>query len=156
GMLDDWRKGRAGAPAPSLDNAVIEGAGPGTSSKLSDEIGEVLLERLGTEHALLLLDAFDEVPDSQRQRLLGALGSWVRDNPKAQVWFSSRVVGYQQPWPIPGRSEAEREMELLPFADDQIVAFVRAFFDGDQAGAQELSELLRRAPQVRGIAQIPL
>jgi predicted NACHT family NTPase len=157
--LEERHKNIADSPAPSLPDAVIESlrtADSGTSIKLSVEMREALFERLGTEHAFLLLDAFDEVPASQRQRLLGALRAWVRSNPMSRVLFSSRVVGDQQPWTIPGSSETEREMELLPFGDDQMAAFVQAFFDGDATSIRELGELLRRAPQVRGMAQIPL
>jgi hypothetical protein len=150
------RKGAADSPRPLLADAVIEAVGAVTPSGLSDQMREVFREPLGTEHVLLLLDAFDEVPHALRPRLLSALGVWMQNNPQARVLFSSRAVGYQQPWPIPERSEAEREMELLPFADPQMVAFVEAFFAGDAAAGGEVTNLLRRAPQVRGMAQIPL
>jgi predicted NACHT family NTPase len=154
--LDTPEASRTAVETSSLANAVIEALKLTTSNNLSDELGKLLDERLGAEHGLLLLDAFDEVPDSQRPRLLRALGSWVQNNPKARVLFSSRVAGYQQPWQVPERSEVEREMELLPFDDGQIAAFVHAFYDGDTAAMQDLGELLRRAPQVRGMAQFPL
>src|SRR5262249_2007323 len=112
--------------------------------------------RLGTGGGLLLLDAYDEVPDDRRPLLLRTLGEWVPGNPQARVLFTSRVVGYQRPWPLPERSETDREMEMLPFADDQVGAFAGAFFAGEPEAARELRELLRRAPQVRGMAQIPL
>src|SRR5262249_23889552 len=74
-----------------------------------------------------------------------------------RILFTSRVVGYEQPpWPIPPKSETEREMELLPFADEQIGAFLDAFFANDRPAATQLRDLIRRAPQLRGMAQIPL
>jgi hypothetical protein len=162
--LEERRKHVAGAPPPSLPEAVVESllrwqlpAPPGgTSRPLSERVLELLRSRLGTEHGLLLLDAFDEVPDERRPLLRGSLGEWVRGNPGARVLFTSRVVGYEQPWPIAERSETEREMELLPFDDAQMGAFVDAFFAGDPPAARELRELLRRAVQLRGMAQAPL
>jgi hypothetical protein len=150
------RRRVADSPVPSLADAVIEAVGTGSSSRWSDQMLKVVRERLGTEHSLLLLDAFDEVPSRLRARLLDALSGWVQGNPQSRILFTSRVVGYQWPWPISGRSEAEGEMQLLPFADDQMAAFVQAFFDGNTAAIQEVGELLRRAPQVRGLTRNPL
>lgn len=160
---------------PTLPDAVIESlrtwqrtardAGP--SHALSEQTLAFLRGRLGEEKALLLLDAFDEVSDARlepsdprspslRDKILDALKAWVPANEKARVLFTSRVVGYQRPWTIPERSETEREMELLPFDDTQMGAFADAFFASDAAAATELRELLRRTPQLRGMAQIPL
>jgi hypothetical protein len=149
---------------PTLPDAVIESlrtwqmpsAGTRASRKLSESTLGFLRERLGTEHVLLLLDAFDEVPAEQRPALLRVLGEWVPGNPQARVLLTSRVVGYQPPWTLPDRSDSEREMELLPFDDEQMGRFVEAFFAGESAAAPELRDLLRRTPQVRGMAQIPL
>jgi hypothetical protein len=149
---------------PSLPDAVVASlqtwqlpaTDTGPSSRLSQPTLDFLRGRLGTEGALLLLDAFDEVPPDQRAALLRVLGEWVPANNKARVLFTSRVVGYQPPWTIPERSETEREMELLPFDDAQMGAFADAFFAGDSAAAGDLREMLRRTPQVRGVAQVPL
>jgi hypothetical protein len=162
--LEERRKHIIDAPAPTLPEAVIESlrswqlraTDEGPSQPMSPQMLDMLRTRLGSEQAVLLLDAFDEVPDEHRKPLLNALQEWVPRNPQALVLFTSRVVGYQQPWPIPERSETEREMELLPFADDQMDTFVDAFFASEAEAARGLRELLRRAPQIRGMAQVPL
>jgi hypothetical protein len=162
--LEGQRAHGAAGPVPTLPEAVIESLRrwqlPATerepSRGLSPQLLDLLQGRLGTEHALLLLDAFDEVPEEERPPLLQALGEWVPHNPQARVLFTSRIVGYQQPWPLSGGTDAERETELLPFDDDQVGSFVGAFFGGDAEAAQDLRALLPRAPQVRGMVQIPL
>jgi hypothetical protein len=152
------------ADVPTLPEAVVwalrdrqlPAGATGPSRMLSPHVLDLLRSRLGTEHSLLLLDAYDEVPADRRPLLRQALGAWVPHNPQARTLFTSRVVGYEPPWPIAERSETEREMELLPFDDTQMGAFVEAFFAGEPPAARELSDLLRRAPQARGMAQIPL
>jgi hypothetical protein len=47
-------------------------------------------------------------------------------------------------------------MELLPFDDGQMGQFVDGFFAGEPAAGKDMREMLRRMPQVRGMAQIPL
>jgi len=144
------------AVAESLQSWQLPATEAGRSRGLSEPTRAFLRDQLGTEKALLLLDAFDEVAADQRPALLRVLGEWVPANNKAPVLFTSRVVGYQPPWTIPERSEKVREMELLPFDDAQMGGFVDAFFASDSSAARELRELLRRMPQMRGMAQIPL
>jgi hypothetical protein len=160
----EQRRDHGTADLPTLPDAVLASlqtwelpaTDQGTSRRLSPDTLQFLRDRLGTERVVLLLDAFDEVHDEQRPSLLRVLGEWVPKNPAAWVLFTSRVVGYQQPWTFPERSETEREMELLPFDDGQMGTFADAFFAGEPAAAKDLRELLRRTPQVRGMAQIPL
>jgi hypothetical protein len=150
--LEERRKHGADAPPPTLPDAVVESL----RGRLPERLLKLLRERLGTEQAILLLDAFDEVPPERRAALRQALHEWVLAAPQAHLLFTSRVVGYEPPWPIAGRSETEREMELLPFDDAQTGAFVGAFFAGEPGAGRELHELLRRAPQLRGMAEVPL
>ncbi|MCX6911347.1 MAG: NACHT domain-containing protein [Verrucomicrobia bacterium] len=140
----------------SLRKLQLPAKDPVPSHRLSDDLINLLRQRLGSDKCLLLLDAFDEVPADRRQPLLVALGDWVPKNPQACILFTSRVVGYSPPWPIPEQSETEREMELMPFDDSQIGDFANAFFAGDPPAAQELREAIIRTPQLRGMAQIPL
>src|SRR5262249_43192435 len=126
------------------------GVGESLGGGLRERRVKLLRERLGTEQAILLLDAFDEVPVERRAVLRQALHDWVPGTPQARLLFTSRVVGYEPPWPIAGRSETEREMELLPFDDAQTGAFMDAFFAGEPGAGRELRELLRRGAPPRG------
>ena len=137
--------------AATLTEAVVASLRDAAKS-----VRDLVSERLGTDNCLLLLDAFDEAPADKRHGLLTALGEWVHKHPQARVFFTSRAVGYAPPWRIPKDSEIEREMELLPFDDGQLSAFLDAFFASDAAAAQELRDILHRAPQLRGMAQYPL
>jgi predicted NACHT family NTPase len=150
--VEERRKHIADAPPATLPDAVVESL----RARWSDRLLKLLRERLGTEQAILLLDAFDEVPVERRAVLRQALHDWVPGTPQACVLFTSRVVGYEPPWPIAGPSETEREMELLPFDDAQTGAFMDGFFAGEPAVGRELHELLRRVPQLRGLAGVPL
>jgi predicted NACHT family NTPase len=150
--LEERCKHSADAPPATLPDAVVESL----RARWSERVLNLLRERLGTEQAVLLLDAFDEVPPERRAVLRQALHDWVPGTPQARVLFTSRVVGYEPPWPIAGCSETEREMELLPFDDAQTEAFVDGFFAGEPPAGRELHELLRRAPQLRGMARVPL
>jgi hypothetical protein len=138
---------------PALPEAILERL---FQANVPAKVRDLTRDWLGTERCLLLLDAFDEVPAERRPALLQALGDWVRTHAQARVYFTSRVVGYTPPWSMPARNETEREMELLPFDDIQIGSFLDAFFASDAAAARALRDLILRAPQLRGMAQIPL
>jgi hypothetical protein len=148
--LFDVAKALSDPVKPTLTEAVIK------TLNASNQTLAFLRDRLNTDHTLLLLDAFDEVPAARRKDLLLALDKWVRPELETKVLFTSRVVGYQRPWVIRERSEIEREMELLPFDDGQMGQFVDGFFAGEPAAAKDMREMLRRTPQVRSMAQIPL
>ena len=119
-----------------------------------------VLQRLETGHAVVLLDAWDEVPvevpepgqpiaykPNYRQRLGQRIDAFARRFPRCRVLLTSRIVGYDGS-PIPDA----RELELFAFDWPQIEAFARAWF-GD---AEPFLAMLRQNPQVQGLARIPL
>ena len=139
-----------------LEEALAAGAGPGRS----EAFHRFVLQRLKTGHAVVLLDAWDEVPvevpepgqpiaykPNCRQRLGQRLGAFARRFPHCRVLLTSRIVGYDGS-PIPDA----RELELFAFDWPQIEAFARAWF-GD---AEPFLAMLRQNPRVQGLARIPL
>jgi hypothetical protein len=116
--------------------------------------------RLEADHAVVLLDAWDEVPveapergqpiayaPQRRQRLGQRIEAFARQFPRCRVLLTSRIVGYDGS-PIPGA----QELELFALDGPQIEAFARAWFDD----AEPFLALLRQNPQVQGLARIPL
>ena len=140
----------------SLEEALAAAAGPGRS----EAFHRFVLQRLETGHAVVLLDAWDEVPvevpepgqpiaykPNYRQRLGQRIDAFARRFPRCRVLLTSRIVGYDGS-PIPDA----RELELFAFDWPQIEAFARAWF-GD---AEPFLAMLRQNPQVQGLARIPL
>ncbi len=120
--------------------------------------------KLTTEHCVVLLDAWDEVPvevppDGQplafkphyRQRLGERLEAFARQFSAPRLLLTSRIVGYDQEFssPLP---DHPRELELLAFDGPQIESFARAWF----ADATPFLSMLQQTHQVRGLARIPL
>ena len=139
-----------------LEEALAAAAGPGQS----EAFHRFVLQRLKTGHAVVLLDAWDEVPvevpepgqpiaykPNYRQRLGQRIDAFARRFPRCRVLLTSRIVGYDGS-PIPDA----RELELFAFDWPQIEAFARAWF-GD---AEPFLAMLRQNPQVQGLARIPL
>jgi hypothetical protein len=114
-------------------------------------------DRLGDERGkglYLLLDALDEVGQGYRGAAKRALKR-LKKKPDLRMLVTSRSVGYEPPWPVEA-SEEEREMELLPFNDDQTKEFVEGFFKDSPEKAERLLEMLDGSVQVRGMSQVPL
>ncbi len=120
-------------------------------------------QRLEAGQAVVLLDAWDEVPvevpepgqpigykPNYRQRLGQRIDAFARRYPRCRVLLTSRIVGYDDS-PIPDA----RELELFAFDGPQIEAFARVWFS-DAATAESFLALLRQNLQVRGLARIPL
>jgi hypothetical protein len=112
------------------------------------------LDEKGGKGLYLLLDALDEVGQDDRQEVENALRD-LKDKPDLRMLVTSRSVGYSAPWSVMA-SEEEREMELLPFNDDQTKEFVEGFFKSSPEKAERLLEMLDGSVQVRGMSQVPL
>ncbi len=125
------------------------------------EADPVVLEQItaawGGDRCILLLDAWDEVDLDQQPALRRCLEEWARSHPQGRVLITSRIVGRPEPfWPTAKGSEADREMELQPFGDQQTREFIERFFRSSPQIAAALIAALPQAPQLRGLSQIPL
>ncbi|MGE0821747.1 MAG: HEAT repeat domain-containing protein [Candidatus Binatia bacterium] len=121
-------------------------------------------EKLTTEHCVILLDAWDEVPvessndrqsdtekPSSRERLGQLLENFARQFAGPRILLTSRIVGYGRS-PIPTAAE----LELLAFDLPQTESFVRVWFGANPETATRFLSTLDQNPQVRGLARIPL
>ena len=127
------------------------------SRAVGSEVINQIAETWGTVRCVLLLDAWDEVEQSQQPALRRCLEEWSRAFPQGRVLLTSRIVGRPEPfWPTTPGSETEREMELQPFGDLQTREFIERFFTALPPVAAALIHALPQAPQLRGLAQIPL
>lgn len=121
------------------------------------ELRGFLRKRIIAGHAVLLLDALDEVPQGEmRRNLLNAFGEWVPKNPAARLIITSRHSNYEPPWANIRQTDEERELELLPFDDEQIRHFISSWFGEDFDNAEKMRQLIRASPQLRGMAELPL
>jgi HEAT repeat protein/DNA replication protein DnaC len=111
--------------------------------------------KLARSQCIFLLDALDEVTEDRWARLIGAL-RWLAENTQCAMLLTSRIAGYQGV-PFPLRDEkSERELELLAFGEEQVVAFVESWFGQERERGQRLQETLRHEPALRSLARIPL
>lgn len=108
------------------------------------------------ENVVILLDALDEVPENPQQgiskeKLRTKLENFANDYPKVSIYLTSRIVGYNNL-----NIKEAKELEILPFEDEQIKSFTKVWFHKDKAKDEKFHELLENQPQTAGLAQIPL
>lgn len=107
---------------------------------------------------VFLLDALDEVRSGPEGRVKGRLLHHLEilaKNPSYRILLTSRIVGYQQPFPL-AHTEREREMELVAFDQGQVEGFIQAWFGVEAEEGRRLQQHLRQQPAVRMLARIPL
>jgi HEAT repeat protein len=144
----------------SFEEALAE---LGLNRRLSQSFGELVRRKLENGLAVILMDAWDEVPvevpppgkplqhlPHQRQRLARRLEAFARRFPQARLLMSSRIVGYTS-LSIPEL----KELELLAFDWPQVELFARVWF-GNETYYPEFPAKIRKRHQVRGLARIPL
>jgi HEAT repeat protein/DNA-binding winged helix-turn-helix (wHTH) protein len=121
-------------------------------------------EKLKTEHCVILMDAWDEVPvepvkegqvvetQGYRQHLGRRLESFARRHPAPRLLMTSRLVGYTSS-PIPGA----KELEMLAWETSQQNAFVEVWFGVDEREkGEEFQRVLATNHDVRSLGRIPL
>jgi hypothetical protein len=139
-----------GRPLP-LNRAIISALK--NRYPLGKRFKKWIKERLDSEQLVLLLDALDEVPSGQKERLCECLDVFARKYEEPQILLTSRLVGYPgAPFPL----SKEGEFELLPFDRRQQREFVRAWFSGRPERGETFLRKLRESPQVQALAGIPL
>jgi energy-coupling factor transporter ATP-binding protein EcfA2 len=119
----------------------------------------LLTQKLKTGKCLLLLDALDEVPKIDRNRIeLKEKVDRFMQNYPCPVICTSRIVGYDGNFLVGGQ-----EVEIVPFGEQQIEQYVTTWFTNaaehisdESVSAAELMRELHSKPQVRGLVQNPL
>ncbi|MFB2924129.1 HEAT repeat domain-containing protein [Aerosakkonema funiforme] len=91
--------------------------------KTSGLIDELLKEKLANGKCLLLLDALDEVPKAQRNRLAEKLNRFTRNYP-CRIICTSRIVGYGGAF-----VEGAKEVEIVPFSQKQTEKYIQTWFN---------------------------
>ena len=109
--------------------------------------------------AILLLDAWDEIPDRHRtDGFIRALRT-LSGKPPARLLATSRIVGFASgvlDCPASSAPGApRRELVILPFRDEDKIAFLHAFFPSRDT-AERLIADLRTKPMVMAMLQNPL
>lgn len=134
--------------------------------KRSDAFRRFVEEKLKSDRCVILLDAWDEVPVKEpkagqplghepgsQQLLRERLQTFADHFPRPRLLLTSRIVGYDSSHPpLPNL----QELELLAFDTPQTESFVSVWFGDDTRAANQCLAMLRRNPQVRGLARIPL
>ena len=129
----------------------------GEIEPFSKNFEEYIYQRIiAQENVVILLDALDEVPENPKQgidkeKLRIKLERFSNDYPKISIYITSRIVGYSNL-----NIKNAKELELLPFEDEQIKNFTKVWFQKDKAKDERFHELLANHPQTAGLAQIPL
>ncbi len=91
--------------------------------KTAGLIDEILKEKLAEGKCLLLLDALDEVPKAQRNRLAEKLNRFTRNYP-CRIICTSRIVGYGGAF-----VEGAKEVEIVPFSQKQTEKYIQTWFN---------------------------
>ena len=122
-----------------------------------EEIKLVLEYKLQKGQCILLLDALDEVPSEQRNRLSEKLNYFLDHHP-CQIICTSRIVGYGG-----GFMDGGKDVEIVPFSQPQTEQYIETWFNNaagylsdETVSASELIQELRNKTQVGGLAQNPL
>ena len=129
----------------------------GEIEPFSKNFEEYIYQRIiAQENVVILLDALDEVPENPKQgidkeKFRIKLERFSNDYPKISIYISSRIVGYSNL-----NIKDAKELELLPFEDEQIKNFTKVWFQKDKAKDERFHDLLATYPQAAGLAQIPL
>ncbi len=118
------------------------------------DIQPLLKEKLITGKCLLLLNALDEVPKANRNRLAEKINRFLENYP-CPVICASRIVGYGGAF-----IKGAKEVEIVPLSQPQIEQFIEIWFkyaasDRHQNSAQGLIAELLQKPQLRGLAKNP-
>jgi formylglycine-generating enzyme required for sulfatase activity len=135
-------------------------------SDLGDALSEfapLLRAHLQERGGLLVLDGFDEVPETRKRRVLikQAVAGLRVNFPALRIVMTSRTYAYRrQNWRLAGFAECE----LAPFSDEQIKTFVGRWYDHRSETDRRLppeeargrAALLRRAIFHRGSHLLPL
>jgi tetratricopeptide (TPR) repeat protein len=101
--------------------------------------------QLTDAHWLILLDALDEVPDSERAHLIQWLKGQLQNLREHRVVVTSRSTGYKDDF----ASLAFGQYDLLPFTPEQTSEFARKWFhDTAESFQKELDRI--RAGDLRG------
>jgi predicted NACHT family NTPase len=129
---------------------------PNEPAKTPESLTDLIKEKIGTEGTWLLLDALDEVLEKDyRNAVVKKTKDFVGNNPDSRLLLTSRTTRYDNAFSdVIRQDETEREMELLPFEDEQIQEFARGYFGEEEA--EEFLDELDNTAQIRGMAEVPL
>ena len=126
-------------------------------AKTAPAIESLLRQKLEKGKCVLLLDALDEVPKEQRQKLKEKLKRFA-DNYDCPIVFTSRIVGYGGAF-----LDGAKEVEIVPFNKQQREAYITSWFTNaaeyladETVSPQGLIRELQNKPQISGLAQNPL
>ncbi len=103
---------------------------------------------------LLLLDGFDEVPTADRKAVAGRIVDFLERERSCAAAITSRAAVYRGEFD----AIAEAQVELEPFEDQQIQAFLDSWKDSMPEGKSpaQLMAALRDQPQLLAAARNPL
>gem|GEM_PF-1545684 len=119
--------------------------------RLSPSMTSWLRDRIDTGSSVLLLDAYDEVPAADRQRVGDLVTDWAGHSRHGHLVLTSRVAGYSEPLlPV----HAANHAELLGFTPENIEAFITTW--QLPAGAEVRLRERLRDQAFAGMARVPL
>jgi HEAT repeat protein len=129
--------------------------------RTSTKIDKLIREKLKKGQCLLLLDAWDEVPNELNQRvdLKDKILIPFYQSYDCPTFCTSRIVGYG------GFLDKFKEVEIIPFTQKQTEIYIEIWFENatatnviknNRASASNLINELKIKPQIQGLAQNPL
>ena len=117
----------------------------------------LLKEKLKQGRCWLLLDALDEVPKENCDRIKQKLNRFTRNYP-CRIICTSRIVGYGGAF-----VDGAKEVEIVPFTPKKTEEYIQTWFtnaadyiEDDSVSAEKLITELREKHQISGLTQNPL
>jgi HEAT repeat protein len=131
--------------------AAILKDGVGKALEPPADLHPFLVQKLKTGRCLLLLDAWDEMPEKQRAKCITALHTFYKDFKQPKALLTSRIVGYSGN-PMPNA----KEVELLGFDRKQQTALAKVWYGHDDQALADFKAATQVHSSVRYLMRIPL
>lgn len=101
-------------------------------------------------NAVLCFDGLDEVSEESQIAFHNCVAKFLRINENARIVIAARTASFLVDF------NGFHHIELLPFAEDDVVAFIREWFKEGQVIANELLSILSRNSKIQDLTTKPL
>ncbi len=130
----------------SIEDAIIR-----VIATTDDEYVRAYVSRLVNKgKLLLLLDSLDEVPKSERKRIIENINDYVYRNPKVSMVITCRTADYEEVF------QNFDEVEVTHLSKTATEKIIRGWFRGDRTKAEKLIWELKSNDDISQLTENPL
>ena len=140
--------------ADGQEPLIAESAAQSAEDKLQIQVPAGFFERaLAEERCLVCLDGLDEVPSTDRSRVVARVERLARNHPRCVFIVSSRGAGYDD---APLDEAAFQRYTVEPMDDDGIKAFLDSRFGAGSEAARSVWDTVNSVPALKALVSNPL